>query len=75
MFLVMFSHNEKCEKALQIANGPVKPLEGSLMWMALTIFWVQASEEDVMENSEKCNAQSSDIAFILRKDIIFMQNQ
>lgn len=65
MFFVQCPHNE-CEATLQIANGPVKSFEGSFMGMALGIFWVQGSGEDV-RNSEKCNAYSFDTASDLRE--------
>lgn len=53
--------DHECEATLQIANGPVKSLEGGFTGMALGIFWVQGSEEDV-RNSDKCDAYSLDTA-------------
>lgn len=47
MFFVICSRSEDCEATLQIVNGPVKSLEGGFMQMALSIFWVQGSEEDI----------------------------
>lgn len=65
MLFVQCFHNE-CEATLQIANQPVKSLEGSFMGMALGIFWVQGAGE-VVRNSKKYNAYSFDTASNLRE--------
>lgn len=62
LFFVICSHPEEWEATLQVVNGPVKSLEGSIMQRALSTFWVQGSEEDAVRNSEKDKAWPSDTA-------------
>ena len=65
MFFVQYPPHE-CKATLQIADGPVKSLKGGFLGMALDIFWVQGSGENV-RNSEKCDAYSFDKASNLKE--------